>query len=79
MGLGEMFEGFLFKIALKKGVKAAVAVAGSAVAANAGLAQFGVTVDITKLETALLSTGAALITMVLNWMKTKTKLGMKFL
>lgn len=79
MGLGTMFEGFLFKIALKKGVKAAVAVAGTAIAANEGLAQAGVVIDITKLETFLMSAGAGLITMVLNWAKVKTKWGAKIL
>ena len=79
MGLGDMFEGFLFKIALKKGVKAAVAVAGTAVASNAALAQAGVTVDITKLETFLMSAGAGLITMALNWAKVKTRIGAKLL
>lgn len=79
MGLGEMFEGFLFKIALKKGVKVAVSVAGTAIASNAALAQAGVAVDITKLETFLLSTGAAFITVALNYLKTKTQLGAKYL
>lgn len=79
MGLGDMFEGFLFKIALKKGVKAAVAVAGTALASNAALAQAGVSVDLSKLEISLMSAGTAAITMLLNWAKVKTKLGAKFL
>ena len=79
MGLGAMFEGFLLKIALKKGVKAAVAVAGTAIAANESLVHAGITVDITKLETFLMSAGAGLITMVLNWAKVKTKIGAKIL
>lgn len=75
MGLKDILEGFIFKIALKKGVKTLVGVVGSA----AVLQQAGFSVDVTKLETWLMSAGAAAITMALNYLKVKTSLGKKFL
>ena len=75
MGIKELVEGFVFKIALKKGVKTLVGVVGSA----AVLQQAGFNVDVTKLETWLMSAGAAGITMALNFLKVKTSLGKKLL
>lgn len=73
--LKDLFEGFLFKIALKKAVKSVVGVVGSA----AALQQAGVNVDVTKLETWLTAAGAGAVTALLNWLKVKTSLGKKFL
>lgn len=75
MGLKEMVEGFIFKIALKKGVKTLVGVIASAKV----LQEAGVQVDPMSLETWLMSVGAAGVTMLLNYLKVKTKLGQKFL
>ena len=82
MGLADMFEGFLFKVALKKGVKVAVAVIASAVA-SAKIAPVlqtaGVHVDLTQMELGMTSAGTAGITMLLNWLKVKTSVGKKYL
>lgn len=75
MGIREAFEGFILKIAVKKGVKTLVGVVGSA----AVLQQAGVSVDVTKLETWLMALVASGVTMALNWLKVKTSLGKKFL
>lgn len=75
MGLRDMFEGFILKIALKKGVKTLVGVVGSA----AVLQQAGVNVDVAKLETWLMGLGASAVTMVLNYLKVKTAIGKKLL
>lgn len=78
----EMFEGFLMRIALKKGVKAVlsllVAVMASAKVAPV-LTQLGVTVDTTQLEQGLIILGTAAITMLLNYLKVKTSIGKKLL
>lgn len=73
--LRDMFEGFILKMALKKGAKAFVGVLGS----TAALQQAGVSVDVTKLETWLIATASSLVTMGLNWAKVKTKIGAKLL
>lgn len=75
MGLRDVLEGFVFKIALKKGVKTLVGVVASAGALQAA----GVSVDVTKLETWLMATGASLVTMGLNFLKVKTSIGRKLL
>lgn len=75
MGIKDMLEGFIFKIALKKGVKALVGVIGSVVV----LQQAGVNVDVAKLETWLMGVGTAGVTVALNYLKVKTSLGKKFL
>lgn len=82
MGLKDMIEGWVLKVALKKGVKAVVSVILSAVASAKIaplLAQGGVTIDPQQLELGLTAAGAGAITMGLNWLKVKTKLGQKFL
>lgn len=82
MGLKEALEGFIFKIALKKGVKAAGAVILAAVASvkvAPVLTQLGVTIDPTQLEVGLTAFGTAAVTMGLNWLKVKTSLGQKLL
>lgn len=75
MGLKSLVEGFLFKIALKKGVKSALGV----LASINGLEAAGVQLDTSKLEQFLLSAGAAGVTMLLNFLKVKTKIGAKLL
>ena len=75
MGIKSMVEGFILRIALKKGVKAAV----GAIISIKGLAAAGVTVDATALEQFLLSAGTGAVAMALNYLKIKTKLGAKFL
>ena len=80
--LREMLEGWVLKIALKKGVKAAGAVVLSAIASvkvAPVLAQLGVTVDPGQLEVGLTAMGTAAVTVGLNWLKVKTSLGQKFL
>lgn len=72
--LRSLFEGWLLKIALKKGAKAALGVVASAKI----LQEAGVSVDAAKFETWLMAAGAAAVTMALNWAKVKTPLG-KFL
>lgn len=82
MGIREMVEGFLFKVALKKGIKAAVtfivALLASAKVAPI-ITQAGVTIDPMQLEIGLTTLGTALITMLLNYLKTKTSVGKKLL
>lgn len=80
--LGQMLEGWLLKIALKKGVKSACAVILAAIASvkvAPVLAQMGVTVDPGQLEVGLTALGTAAVTVGLNWFKVKTSLGQKFL
>jgi hypothetical protein len=82
MGIKEMLEGWVLKVALKKGVKAAGAVILSAVASvkiAPVLSQLGVTVDPAQLEVGLTAFGTAAVTMGLNWLKMKTPLGKKLL
>ena len=82
MGLKELVEGWVFGIALKKGVKAIAAVTLSAVASGKVapvLAQMGITIDPVQLEAGLTVLGTGAITMGLNWLKLKTSLGKKFL
>lgn len=81
MGFREMLEGWLLKIALKKGVKAAGAVILAAIASvkvAPVLAQLGVTVDPGQLEVGLTALGTAAVTVGLNFLKIKTPIG-KFL
>lgn len=80
--LGEMLEGWVLKIALKKGVKAAGAVILAAIASAKVapvLGQLGVTVDPAQLEVGLTAIGTSAVTVGLNWLKVKTSLGRKFL
>lgn len=80
--IGDMVEGWVLKIALKKGVKAAGAVILAAVASvkvAPVLSQLGVKVDPGQLEIGLTTFGTAAVTMGLNWLKQKTSLGKKFL
>ena len=82
MGIKDALEGFVLKVALKKGVKAAVSfvIAFTASAQVAPLlAQFGVTIDPVQLEIGLTTVGTALVAMALNWLKVKTSLGQKYL
>lgn len=82
MGLKDMIEGWLFGVALKKGVKAVAAVILAAVASvkvAPVLQQMGVTVDRAQLEVGLTALGTGAVTMFLNYLKMKTKLGAKFL
>lgn len=82
MGIKEMLEGWVLKVALKKGVKAAGAVILSAVASvkiAPVLSQLGVTIDPAQLEVGLTAFGTAAVTMGLNWLKMKTPLGKKLL
>lgn len=82
MGIKEAVEGFVFKIALKKGVKAAAAfVISFAASAKVApiLGQMGVSIDPGQLELGLTAFGTALVAMGLNWVKQKTSLGQKFL
>ena len=82
MGLKDMVEGWILKVALKKGVKAIVSVLLSAIASAKVapiLTQAGVTIDPVQLEVGLLAAGTGAITMALNWLKIKTSLGQKFL
>ena len=82
MGLKEMIEGWILRVALKKGVKAVVSVILSAVVSAKVapiLAQAGVTIDPVQLEVGLTAAGAGAITVGLNYLKLKTKLGQKFL
>lgn len=80
--IGDLIEGWVLKIALKKGVKAAGAVILAAIASvkvAPVLTQLGVTVDPTQLEVGLTAFGTAGVTVALNWLKQKTSLGRKFL
>lgn len=80
--IGEIVEGWLLKIALKKGVKAAGAVILAAIASvkvAPVLSQLGVTVNPGQLEVGLTAFGTAAVTVGLNWLKQKTSLGQKFL
>lgn len=82
MGIKEMVEGWILKVALKKGVKAAGAVILAAVASVKVapiLGQLGVAVDPNQLEVGLTAFGTAAVTMGLNWLKLKTSIGKKFL
>jgi hypothetical protein len=82
MTIKEMVEGWLFKIALTKGVKAVLALALSFLASvkvAAILTQAGITIDPTRMEQGLTVLGTAGITMLLNWLKLKTSIGKKFL
>lgn len=75
MGIRSAVEGFIFKIALKKGVKTLVGVILSAKV----LQEAGVNVDVAQLETWLMAGAASVVTMLLNYLKVKTKLGKRFL
>ena len=80
--IGDMVEGWLLKIALKKGVKAAGAVILAAIASvkvAPVLTQLGVTVDPGQLEVGLTAFGTAAVTIGLNFLKRNTSLGKKFL
>ena len=75
MGLGETVQKWIFTIALKKAVKTVVGIIVSAKV----LQEAGVSVDATAMETWLLASGAALATLLLNFLKVKTALGKKLL
>lgn len=75
MSLKEMVEGWFVKIALKKAAKAAVGVVVSAKV----LQEAGLNVDAAKFETWLLAAGSALVSVALNYLKLKTRLGAKLL
>jgi hypothetical protein len=80
--IGDLVEGWVLKIALKKGVKAAGAVILAAIASvkvAPVLAQLGVTVDPGQLEIGMTTLGTAAVTVALSWLKQKTSLGRKFL
>lgn len=80
--IGEMIEGWVLKIALKKGVKAAgafILAAVTSVKVAPVLSQLGVSVDGSQLEMGLTAFGTAAVTVGLNWVKQKTSLGRKYL
>ena len=82
MGFKEMLEGWVFGIALKKGVKAVAAVVLATVASvkvAPVLSQLGVTIDATQLELGLTALGTGAVTIGLNWLKLKTRMGQKYL
>lgn len=82
MGIGELLEGWLFKIALKKGVKVAASVVLTGIASvkvAPVLTQLGVTIDPGQLEIGLMSLGAGLLTILMNYLKQKTAIGKKLL
>lgn len=75
MGLKDLLEGWVLKIAVKKGAKVLVGVMASAKV----LQEAGFSVDAMKLETWLMGVGSAAVAVVLNYLKVKTRLGAKFL
>ena len=75
MGIREVFEGWVLRIALKKAAKTLVGVVATAKL----LQEAGFNVDAAQLETWLMAAGSAAVTVALNWLKVKTKLGAKFL
>lgn len=82
MGLKNLIEGFVLRVALKKGVKAAVAFIISATASAKVaplLAQLGITLDPSQLEMGLTAIGTGGLVAFLNYLKQKTSLGQKYL